>query len=145
MAVRRRKINYMGSLAEFKQSVNESQVEGGGGAASIMGGGVMPGVYAPNRPDTNVVNGQSGETSAYPYYDFPDPYKPNPRRNRPDKSFKPADRYEDPPPPGRAPRKPVDRYPEATPNKPTIPNPKKPKLKKPKGRGAGGNSTQGVM
>lgn len=134
----------MGSLAEFKQSVNDSQVEGGGGAASIMGGGVMPGSYGSGTKDTVTIN-EEGAGSDRGYYDFPDPYKPNPRRNRPDKSFKPADRYEDPPPPGQTPRKPVDRYPEATPNKPIIPNPKKPKLKKPKGRGAGGNSMQGVM
>ena len=73
MAVRRRKINYMGSLAEFKQSVNESQVEGGGGAASIMGGGVMPGSYGSGRSDTNFINEQPGQST--PYYDFPDPIK----------------------------------------------------------------------
>ena len=73
MAVRRRKINYMGSLAEFKQSVNESQVEGGGGAASIMGGGVMPGSYGSGSSDTNFINEQPGQST--PYYDFPDPIK----------------------------------------------------------------------
>jgi hypothetical protein len=143
MAVRRRKINYMGSLAEFKQSINESQVEGGGGAASIMGGGVMPGSYGSGFNDTITINEQGG-TDGRGYYDFPDPYKPNPRRNRPDQSFKPADRYPDPPPPGQMPPRPVDRYPEATPNKPRIPSPRKPKPKKPKGGGGGGGSPQGV-
>lgn len=143
MAVRRRKINYMGSLAEFKQSVNDSQVDSGGGVASIMGGGVMPGVYGPNRPDT-VVGGQSlGDESLYPYYDFPDPYKPTSRRNRPDESFRPADRYPDPKVPAQMPPRPVDRYPEATPNRPT--RPRKPTPKKPKGRGGSGGTAQGAM
>lgn len=143
MAVRRRKINYMGSLAEFKQSVNDSQVDSGGGVASIMGGGVMPSVYSPNRPDT-IVGGQSlGNKSSYPYYDFPDPYKPSKRRNRTDKSFRPVDRYPDPKVPAQMPPRPVDRYPEATPNKPRIPNPRKPKPKKPKSR-SGGSRTQGI-
>ena len=134
----------MGSLAEFKQSINESQVEGGGGAASIMGGGIMPGSYGSGSNDTIIINEQGGN-SGRGYYDFPDPYKPNPRRNRPDQSFKPADRYPDALPPGRLPRKPVDRYPEATPNKPTTPNPRKPKPKKPKGTGGSGSSAQGAM
>ena len=126
-----------------KPSIQDSQLDTGGGVASIMGGGVMPGVYGPNRPNT-VVGGQSlGNKSSYPYYDFPDPYKPNPRRNRTDKSFRPADRYPDPPPPAQSWPKPIDRYPEATPNRPTIPNPRKPKPKKPKGRG-GGSRTLGV-
>ena len=79
MAVRRRKINYMGSLADYKASTgsgsnsNESQVEGGGGAASIMGGGVMPGSYGSGRSDTNFINEQPGQST--PYYDFPDPIK----------------------------------------------------------------------
>ena len=52
----RRKPNYYGSLSEYKESMsamNDSQVEGGGGAASIMGGGVVPGSYGSGRPDTN--------------------------------------------------------------------------------------------
>ena len=145
MAVRRRKINYMGSLAEFKQSVNDSQVEGGGGSANIMGGGVMPGGYSSGFNDTIIINEQGGN-SGRGYYDFPDPYKPNPQRNRPDQSFKPADRYPDALPPGRLPRKPVDRYPEVTPGKPRIPKAGgKPKPKKPKGVGGGGSSSQGAM
>ena len=148
MAVRRQKINYMGSLAEFKHSVNDSQVEGGGGSANIIGGGVMPGSFGGGTRDTITINEQGGNSDRG-YYDFPDPYKPNPRRNRPDQSFKPADRYDDPPPPGQMPRKPVDRYPEVTPGKPRIPKaggkPKPKKPKKPKGVGGGGSSSQGAM
>lgn len=142
MAVRRRKINYMGSLAEFKQSVNDSQVDSGGGVASIMGGGVMPGSFGGGTRDTITINEQ-GATDGRGYYDFPDPYKPTSRRNRPDESFRPADRYPDPKVPAQMPPRPVDRYPEATPNRPT--RPRKPTPKKPKGRGASGSTTQGVM
>ena len=148
MTTKRRKINYMGSLAEFKQSVNDSQLEGGGGSANIMGGGVMPGSLGGGTRDTVFINEQGG-IDGRKYYDFPDPYKPNPRRNRPDQSFKPADRYDDPPPPGQMEKKPVDRYPEVTPRIPRIPNPRKPKPKpkpkKPKGVGGGGSSSQGAM
>ena len=113
-----------------KKSVNDLQVDSGGGVASIMGGGVMPGVYAPNRSDT-IIGGQS--------LGSPDPYKPVQRRNRTDKSFRPVDRYPNP----KMPFRPVDRYPEVTPNKPRMQNPRKPKPKKPKGR-SGGSRTQGV-
>jgi hypothetical protein len=93
-------------------AMNDSQVEGGGGAASIMGGGVVPGSYGSGRPDTSFINEQPGESTRYPSPKTP----------------KPADRYPDALPPGRLPRKPVDRYPEATPAKPVVPNkPKKPK------------------
>ena len=127
MAARRRKINYMGSLADFKQSINDSQVEGGGGAASIMGGGVVPGSYGSGRPDTSFINEQPGESTRYPS----------------PKTLKPADRYPDALPPGRLPRKPVDRYPEATPAKPVVPN----KPKKPKKRNfgpSGGSQATGI-
>lgn len=104
--------------SKSKPRVNESQVDSGGGVASIMGGGVMPGNYGPNRPDTTIVNVQSGETSSYPYYDFPDPYKPR-------KPVRPAiiTRYT---PPG------VPKFPVKVPTK------KKPGL----GRGSG-SSMQG--
>ena len=124
MAMRRRKIDYMGSLADFKQSVNDSQVDGGGGM-------LLPG-YAPSVGNTrgaNIMPDVRGESNKYPSPKTP----------------KPADRYPDALPPGRLPRKPVDRYPEATPNKPTTPNPRKPKPKKPKGAGGSGSSAQGAM
>ena len=73
----RRNPNYYGSLSEYKESMsamNDSQVEGGGNAASIMGGGVVPGSYGSGRPNTSFINEQPGQST--PYYDFPDPIKP---------------------------------------------------------------------
>ena len=141
--------NFYGSLDDYKISVSDvSELDTGGGTVSIVGGGVMPNVYAPNRPDTNVINGQSGETSAYPYYDFPDPYKPPAKKSVQIRITKPADRYPNPLVPGQMPQKPVDRYPEAIPGVllPVAPGkPKRPKKpKKPKGGPGGGSQVQGV-
>jgi hypothetical protein len=120
-----KKIDYMGSLADFKQSVNDSQVDGGGGGFGMLLPGITPSVG--NSRGANIMPDVRGESNRYPSPKTP----------------KPADRYPDALPPGRLPRKPVDRYPEATPAKPVAPN----KPRKPKKRNfgpSGGSKSQGL-
>jgi hypothetical protein len=138
-----KKINYRGSLADFKQSGltatgDASELDGGGGSAvTIMGGGVKPGSYGFDSSDTTFINEQPGQSGravgSQPY----GPVYPS----QPVRPSKPADRYPVPLKPGQLPRRPVDRYPEASPAVPK--KPKKPK-KSIGGGGGGGSNALGI-
>ena len=75
MATRRRKINYMGSLAEFKQSVSDQLVDGGGGAGGVLPGGYS-GPLSGSSPDTLFIPPGSGSSDSLryqlPYYRLDD-------------------------------------------------------------------------
>ena len=144
MARRKSKINYSGSLADYKISIiaamNDSQlVDGGGGSAGqLFGGGASTSTDYMGQQSVPGLGRTEKQFMPGKFQKPPDRY-PNPGRP----PQKPADRYPDPLVPGQLPRKPVDRYPEATPAKPVVPTkPRKPK--KPKTKGSGGNSTTGV-
>ena len=144
MARRKSKINYSGSLADYKISMmaamNDSQlVDGGGGSAGqLLDGGASTSTDYMGQQSVPGLGKTEKQFMPGKFQKPPDRY-PDPKRT----PQKPLDRYPDPLPPGRLPRKPVDRYPEATPAKPVVPTkPRKPK--KPKTKGSGGNSTTGV-
>ncbi len=153
-------------------SANQSEIDSGGGVASIVGGGVIPGSIGTNRPDTIIGAPPGGSLSPYPYYDFPDPYvpRPTPKRKPPQRGLQVTPGI----PPGKTPPRitppsqiiitpnaPYDfpdpyiplptRPRQITPGIPrdqvppgkTPKTPRKPKPKKPKGRG-GGSRSQGV-
>ncbi len=159
-------------------------VEGGGGVASIMGGGTIPGNLGTNRPDTTVGIPSSGELSLYPWYDFPDPYFPGsaprspylpgsiPRKKPPQRGLQitpgipvgkipprlvpptqittmPNGPYDFPDPYIPRPTRPRQTTPGiprgVDPSEKLPTRPRKPKIKKPKGRSGGsGGSTKGA-
>jgi len=147
MARRKSKINYSGSLADYKISMmvaqtNDSQLVDGGGSSSagqIFGEGASTTTDYMGQQSVPGLGKTEKQFMPGKFQKPPDRY-PNPGRT----PQKPVDRYPNPKVPAQLPARPVDRYPEATPAQ--IPaRPRKPKKpKKPKTKGGGGDSTTGV-
>ena len=170
MARRKSKINYSGSLADYKISMMAASADSDAPvvpdirprARDVFTDPEYDGMHMGTSQPT--VDYYSAATTNYkpadrypnpnrppqkPVDRYPDPGRPpqKPADRYPDPNFiypKPVDRYPDPLRPGQLPQKPVDRYPEATPAKPVTPKkPKKPKTKG--GKSGGGDSTTGAL